>query len=206
MADNPTLYKDLMHCYRKLRLGTILEYCDVQTSEHWLFVLASPSSNSENASSGTLWHFKRQSKPSNIPLCCALFAFSFSNTDAWRLEFIALHSQLSVVCCQVWNPQFMHLQSSLLACDLPGAAANMAVSWMLASGNESTVQFSKPIYPQPIIFTGAPHSVAGIPRLLISQVTNDSFRVQAFGASCRGTQTPFCCSATFNSLPLDELL
>ena len=33
MIDQPTLYKDLLQCYETLKVGTILEFCDVATSE-----------------------------------------------------------------------------------------------------------------------------------------------------------------------------
>ncbi|CDJ48385.1 thrombospondin type 1 domain-containing protein, putative [Eimeria brunetti] len=102
MMDNPTLYKDLMQCFEELKVGTILESCQVKTT-------------AQTPTAG---------------------------------------------------------------------AANMAVSWMLASGTETTVRFAQPVYPTPIVFIGAPPHITGIPRLAISQVTSESFRVQAFGSLC----------------------
>lgn len=73
----------------------------------------------------------------------------------------------------------------LESCPL-AAAANMAASWVLASGTETTVRFAQPVYPTPIVFIGSPTPIAGIPRLAVSQVTSDSFRVQTFGVVCGG--------------------
>lgn len=33
MVDNPTLYKDLYQCFERLKVGTVLEFCHVKTSE-----------------------------------------------------------------------------------------------------------------------------------------------------------------------------
>lgn len=68
-----------------------------------------------------------------------------------------------------------------------GAAANLAVSWLLASGTESQVRFAKSVHPTPVIFIGASLPVPGVPKLAISQVTSDSFKVQVFGTMCNGT-------------------
>lgn len=34
MVENPTLYEDVMECIRQLRSGTLLEFCEIETSEH----------------------------------------------------------------------------------------------------------------------------------------------------------------------------
>ncbi|CDI74277.1 thrombospondin type 1 domain-containing protein, putative [Eimeria praecox] len=102
MTDNPTLYKDLMQCFDKLKVGTILEFCQVKTTPQ------TPTAG----------------------------------------------------------------------------AANMAASWLLASGTETTVRFAQPIYPTPVVFIGSPSAIAGLPKLAISHVTSDSFRVQTFGVVC----------------------
>ncbi|XP_026191793.1 uncharacterized protein LOC113146997 [Cyclospora cayetanensis] len=77
----------------------------------------------------------------------------------------------------------LQTESALKYCELD-TTANMAVSWMVASGTESQVLFAEPIYPPPVVFSGAPQALAGVPKLAISAVTSYSFKVQAFGSIC----------------------
>ncbi|KAL8441672.1 hypothetical protein Emag_006964 [Eimeria magna] len=63
-------------------------------------------------------------------------------------------------------------------------AANLAASWLLASGVEAEVRFASPVVPTPVVFIGASRPIGGLPKFVVSQVTSESFKVQLFGGFC----------------------
>ncbi|KAL8451729.1 hypothetical protein Emed_001891 [Eimeria media] len=65
----------------------------------------------------------------------------------------------------------------------PGAA-NLASSWLLASGVETEVRFASPVVPTPVVFMGASRPIDGLPKFVVSQVTSESFKVQLLGGFC----------------------
>lgn len=141
-----------------------------------------------------------------MPVHCVVNGFSSPNAYSWRYARLERtgkgptnllrHAAAAVVLYLRYIVQTFVLQP--LGCCSPAAAANMAVSWMLASGTETTVRFAQPVYPTPIVFIGSPTHIAGIPRLGISEVTSDSFRVQAFGVVCGGRPHPMHYPSTLN--------
>ncbi|OEH77655.1 thrombospondin type 1 domain-containing protein [Cyclospora cayetanensis] len=140
MIQKPTLYKDIMECFKQLQTESALKYCELDT------ILLERAQE-------TLYTPRRQSK---------------LDRQATPPLFLP--------------PRFT--PPAPAACDPIAAAANMAVSWMVASGTESQVLFAEPIYPPPVVFSGAPQALAGVPKLAISAVTSYSFKVQAFGSIC----------------------
>ncbi|KAL8273853.1 hypothetical protein Esti_002176 [Eimeria stiedai] len=63
-------------------------------------------------------------------------------------------------------------------------SANLAASWLLASGVETEVRFANPVVPTPVVFIGASRPIDGVPKFVVSQVTSGSFKVQLHGGFC----------------------
>ncbi|KAL8436189.1 hypothetical protein ACSSS7_001919 [Eimeria intestinalis] len=85
------------------------------------------------------------------------------------------------------------------------AAANLAASWLLASGVEAEIRFAHPVVPTPVVFIGASRPIEGLPRFTVSQVTSESFKVQLFGGLC-GASPELKLVTSYLALPPGEYL
>ncbi|KAL8425722.1 hypothetical protein Efla_003100 [Eimeria flavescens] len=91
-----------------------------------------------------------------------------------------------------------------------GRTANLAASWLLASGSEAEVRFPNALNPTPVVFIGASRSIEGLPKFAISHVTSESFKVQLFGGFCGVQAVPASAelklAASYMAIPPGEYL